>query len=87
MMDIIGYSVFVWFFFYLWNYSYISSKVKDWTYSKLHKYIVYSLSCAFCFCFHTTLILSLFSVVGFEVVFIAPVISLFINLIYNKLIL
>lgn len=83
--DIVLYSLVIWFFFWLYNHSYILEKFRDCINSKLPFLIKYGIGCSFCFTFWVTLFLFIMTGLPLIFLFVAPVINLFIELIYQKL--
>ena len=79
------YSIFIWFFFWLYNHSYILEKLRLSLNSKLPFLINYGIGCSFCFTFWSTVFLFFMINLHWVFIFICPVINLFIELIYNKL--
>lgn len=75
----------LWFAFYIVNHSPILEEQREIWFPRLGYAVCYSISCAFCFTFWSTLALQ-FIFPGLEAfVLAAPPIVLFINLIFERL--
>lgn len=83
--NIFYYTLMVWFTFYLLNHSDIFKVTREYLYSKLNHWIVYSLSCALCYTFHLSMVLYLLKEIPFLYVMTAPVMALFTELSFRKL--
>jgi hypothetical protein len=84
-MDIILYSLSVWFFIYIYKYSDIALPFKRFLEKKTPYYINYMPTCSFCFTFWVTALFFMVDVYSMQYVLVCPVINLFLDLIYNKL--
>ena len=78
-------SLCLWFFFYLGNHAEITANIREYAGNKLHSKIKSMFKCAFCFAFHTTILITIFLATPFYWVFCVPVLSLFCELLYQKL--
>ena len=76
----------IWFFFFIINHSFMMKHMKTVLFEKVPWFLSYSFQCAFCFTFHISIILFMFSLVKAEYILIAPVINLFTELAYKRLI-
>jgi hypothetical protein len=82
----IGWVFATWFFFFLLNYAAITRRPASWLKRVLGPKLSYPLSCAACWPFWTTL---LGCIIFFDVYlwwcFVVPVLHLFLDLVYHKL--
>lgn len=85
MVDIFFYPLSVWFFFYLFNYSYLFESARNSVLRMLPTYGGYLLSCAFCTTFWLTAMATHVLPLSAWVIFSAPVTNLFLDLAYKKL--
>ena len=82
-MNLIEYSLAIFFGFYLLNYSYILNSFRERNFPRLHPDIAYALRCAFCSTFWITLVLyplgKIFPFIAIPAYYIlvAPVVNLF----------
>lgn len=81
------YSVSVWFFFWLFNYSDICAKFKKKTllFLNIYEKLSYLLQCPFCITFWVSVYLFIIGSIDSYFIFVAPVINLFVDLFYKNL--
>lgn len=84
-MNILFYTLGLFFIHYIYKYGDIISKYKNLMEQKLHKKVVYALNCSFCFAFHCSILLFITKFIPFYYVYCAPVLHLFLNLIFERL--
>lgn len=82
-MNVLIYSISVWFFFYLFNYSDIAAKFRDWVVGHMAKPFDYLVQCAFCTTFYITALAAI--KFPYWYILVAPVINLFIDMSYRNL--
>jgi hypothetical protein len=75
----------IFFLYYILVHSELFDGLRKNIFKKLHEKIVFAINCAFCFAFHVTLVVWLFTPLPFFYVYTAPVVNLFLNLFLKKL--
>lgn len=79
------YAISFYFFFYLFNHSWIGEGTKNWVIDRVPALVAYSIQCAFCITFWFTLIICSLEYRPSYFLITAPVINLFLELSYRKL--
>ncbi len=85
MSGLITYVLGVWFFYFLTNYAAITRDFGLFLKEALGPQWGYPISCSFCGCFWITFVAYLGGLVPVAYVFAAPVLHLFVDLIYTRL--
>ncbi len=83
--SLLVYAISFYFFFYLFNHSWIGEGTKNWVIDKVPALVAYSIQCAFCLTFWFTLVLVCWEVKPPYFLITAPVVNLFLELSYRKL--
>lgn len=87
--QLIIYSLSIWFVFYLANHSDLFYPPRRWVYSKVGPFIGYLLQCALCCTFWIScalMTLKFISYKNWEFCMVSPVINMFVELSYRKLV-
>lgn len=84
-MSLLIYSLSVWFFFYLYNHAEITRPTRDWIVPRLPSPAAYMVQCSFCSTFYVTLVGVILVAVPTSYLLVAPVVNLFVELLYRKL--
>lgn len=90
-MNIVEYSLFVFFWYYLINNSDIAKPYRDKWYPKLHPNVTYAIKCSLCMTFWVSLIIYLINFIVSSInipwyfIFVAPVINIFVYRLFNFL--
>lgn len=85
MTDFMLYCLFVWFWFFLINHAVLLMPLSGWLKDRLPGYVIYSLECPLCFAWWLSAACwSCLDLPGLYV-FAAPVVNLFLGLIYDRL--
>ena len=79
------YCLAIWFVFYVVNHSDLLAKPRSWIMPKLPWWLEYSVSCAICSTFWTSIVMFFVGVIPLIFVFVAPPVVLGMNLAFLRL--
>lgn len=79
------YCLIVFFWFYLFNYSDIAARCREWVLARVSDNVAYALGCAFCLTFWVTMFAALRGAAPISWVFAAPVVNLFLIKSFQRL--
>lgn len=84
-MNLVLYSLFMWFWFFVFNHAILLMPLTQAFKERLPGYLAYSLECPFCFTWWAGVALWSLGLLPDAWVFTAPVINLFLSLVYDRL--